>query len=68
MSTHVSDLKRPLPKLLLHATVCVDELQRKLPTEVEVLLRFTELWHSTRELSRHWHQHLSAESLATITC
>lgn len=43
----VDQLQRPLPKLLLDTTVYIDELQGKLPREVEVSLRLAEVWHST---------------------
>ena len=43
----LSELKRPLPKLLLDTTVYIDELQGRLPQGVQVALRVTEIWHST---------------------
>ena len=43
----LSELRRPLPKLLLDTTVYIDELQGRLPQEIEVSLRLTEIWHST---------------------
>ncbi len=43
----LSDLRRPFPKLLLDTTVYIDGLQGRLPQEVEVALRLTEVWHST---------------------
>ncbi len=43
----IGQLRRPFPKLLLDTTVYIDELQGKLPQEEEVLLRMTEVWHST---------------------
>jgi predicted nucleic acid-binding protein len=36
-----------LPGLLLDTTVYIDELQGKLPPDVDVVLRSTSLWHST---------------------
>ena len=36
-----------LPKLLLDTTVYIDELQGKLPWDVELAIRSTSLWHST---------------------
>ncbi len=36
-----------VPKLLLDTTVYIDELQGKLPMDVELALRSTSLWHST---------------------
>ena len=36
-----------LPKLLLDTTVYVDELQGKLPRDVELAVRSASLWHST---------------------
>ena len=36
-----------LPKLLLDTTVYIDQLQGKLPREVELSLRASSLWHST---------------------
>jgi predicted nucleic acid-binding protein len=36
-----------IPRLLLDTTVYIDELQGKLPTDVEWVLRSTSLWHST---------------------
>jgi len=36
-----------LPKLLLDTTVYIDELQRRLPRNVEISLRLTEIWHSS---------------------
>jgi predicted nucleic acid-binding protein len=36
-----------IPKLLLDTTVYIDELQGKLPRDVELALRATTLWHST---------------------
>jgi predicted nucleic acid-binding protein len=38
---------RPFPKLLLDSTVYIDELQGKLPHDVEVYLRVCGVWHST---------------------
>ncbi len=43
----LSELRRPLPKLLLDTTVYIDELQARLPQKIEVFLRLTEIWHST---------------------
>jgi predicted nucleic acid-binding protein len=43
----LSQLDRPLPKLLLDTTVYIDGLQGRLPRDVEVSLRLTEVWHST---------------------
>lgn len=41
------DLSRSLPKnLLLDSTVYIDELQGRLPADVETLLRAATLWHS----------------------
>ena len=45
--TFFGQLRRPFPKLLLDTTVYIDELQGRLPQEVEVSLRLTEIWHST---------------------
>ena len=45
--TFLHQLERPFPKLLLDTTVYIDELQGKLPREVEISLRLTELWHSS---------------------
>jgi predicted nucleic acid-binding protein len=45
--TFVHQLERPFPKLLLDTTVYIDELQGKLPRDVEIALRLTEVWHST---------------------
>jgi predicted nucleic acid-binding protein len=36
-----------IPKLLLDTTVYIDELQGKLPRDVELAIRTTSLWHST---------------------
>lgn len=36
-----------VPKLLLDTTVYIDELQGKLPRDVELVIRSTSLWHST---------------------
>jgi predicted nucleic acid-binding protein len=36
-----------IPKLLLDTTVYIDELQGKLPTDVEWVIRSASLWHST---------------------
>lgn len=36
-----------IPKLLLDTTVYIDELQGKLPPDVELVIRSTSLWHST---------------------
>jgi predicted nucleic acid-binding protein len=36
-----------VPKLLLDTTVYIDELQEKLPRDVELAIRSTSLWHST---------------------
>jgi predicted nucleic acid-binding protein len=36
-----------VPKLLLDTTVYIDELQGKLPRDVELAIRSTSLWHST---------------------
>jgi predicted nucleic acid-binding protein len=36
-----------IPKLLLDTTVYIDELQGKLPTDVELVIRSGSLWHST---------------------
>jgi predicted nucleic acid-binding protein len=36
-----------IPKLLLDTTVYIDELQGKLPRDVELVIRSTSLWHST---------------------
>jgi predicted nucleic acid-binding protein len=36
-----------IPRLLLDTTVYIDELQGKLPTDVELVIRSTSLWHST---------------------
>lgn len=36
-----------VPKLLLDTTVYIDELQGKLPRDVEFAIRATSLWHST---------------------
>ena len=44
--TFVGQLKLPFPKLLLDTTVYIDELQGRLPQEVEATLRMSELWHS----------------------
>jgi predicted nucleic acid-binding protein len=43
----LNQLERPFPKLLLDTTVYIDELQGRLPRDVEVSLRLTEVWHST---------------------
>lgn len=43
----LSDLKPPLPKLLLDTTVYIDALQGKLPVNMEIALRTGSLWHST---------------------
>jgi predicted nucleic acid-binding protein len=45
--TFLHQLGRPFPKLLLDTTVYIDELQGKLPRDIEVSLRLTEIWHST---------------------
>jgi predicted nucleic acid-binding protein len=45
--TFLGQLERPFPKLLLDTTVYIDELQGRLPRDVEVSLRLTEIWHST---------------------
>jgi len=45
--TFLHQLGRPLPKLLLDTTVYIDDLQGKLPRNVELSLRLTEIWHST---------------------
>ena len=36
-----------VPRLLLDTTVYIDELQGKLPRDVELAIRSTSLWHST---------------------
>ncbi len=36
-----------IPKLLLDTTVYIDELQGKLPPDVELVIRSASLWHST---------------------
>jgi predicted nucleic acid-binding protein len=36
-----------IPRLLLDTTVYIDELQGKLPGDVELVIRSTGLWHST---------------------
>ena len=36
------ELKRPVSKLLLDATVYIDELQGRLPIQIEISLRLTE--------------------------
>ncbi len=36
-----------IPMLLLDTTVYIDELQGKLPRDVELVIRTTSLWHST---------------------
>ena len=36
-----------IPRLLLDTTVYIDELQGKLPEDVELVIRSTGLWHST---------------------
>jgi predicted nucleic acid-binding protein len=36
-----------VPKLLLDTTVYIDELQGRLPLDVEISLRATNVWHST---------------------
>jgi predicted nucleic acid-binding protein len=36
-----------VPKILLDTTVYIDELQGKLPRDVELAIRSTSLWHST---------------------
>lgn len=38
---------KQVPSLLLDTTVYIDELQGKLPPDVEFVLRSTSLWHST---------------------
>jgi predicted nucleic acid-binding protein len=38
---------RSIPKLLLDTTVYIDQLQGKLPLDVELVIRSTSLWHST---------------------
>jgi predicted nucleic acid-binding protein len=43
----LNQVERPLPKLLLDSTVYIDELQGRLPRDIEVSLRLTEVWHST---------------------
>ena len=43
----LSNLKPPLPKLLLDTTVYIDALQGRLPDYAEVALRTGSLWHST---------------------
>jgi len=43
----LSNLKPPLPKLLLDTTVYIDALQGRLPDETEVALRTANLWHSS---------------------
>lgn len=40
-------MERPLPKLLLDTTVYIDELQGRLPHDVEISVRLAEVWHST---------------------
>ena len=47
MLTFVDPLKRSSLKLLLDTTVYVDELQGNFPRNAEVVLRTSELWHST---------------------
>ena len=44
---YLHSLGRPFPKLLLDTTVYIDALQGRLSPESEVLLRVSELWHST---------------------
>lgn len=43
----LTNLKPPLPKLLLDTTVYIDALQGRLPKSVEIALRAGNLWHST---------------------
>lgn len=43
----LGQFRRPFPKLLLDTTVYIDELQGRLPQDVEVSLRLADLWHST---------------------
>jgi len=43
----LTQMQRPFPKLLLDTTVYIDELQGRLPRDVEISLRLAELWHST---------------------
>jgi predicted nucleic acid-binding protein len=43
----LGELQPPFPKLLLDTTVYIDELQGKLPRDIEVSLRLAEVWHST---------------------
>jgi predicted nucleic acid-binding protein len=43
----LSNLKPPLPKLLLDSTVYIDALQGRLPDDTEVTLRTGSLWHSS---------------------
>ena len=43
----IGQLKRPFPKFLLDTTIYIDQMQGKLPHEVEISLRLTDLWHST---------------------
>lgn len=43
----IDHLKGPVPKLLLDTTVYIDELQGRLPNDVEIALRAAEIWHST---------------------
>ncbi len=44
---HVSRQALPWPKLLLDATVYIDELQGRLPQELEPHLRAAPVWHSS---------------------
>jgi predicted nucleic acid-binding protein len=43
----LSNLKPPLPKLLLDTTLYIDALQGRLPENVEIALRSASLWHSS---------------------
>ena len=43
----LSNLKPPLPKLLLDTTVYIDALQGRLPDDTEFALRTGNLWHSS---------------------
>lgn len=43
----LSNLKPPLPKLLLDTTVYIDVLQGRLPDNMEIALRTGSLWHSS---------------------
>ncbi|HET6169685.1 MAG TPA: PIN domain-containing protein [Terracidiphilus sp.] len=43
----LSNLRPPLPNLLLDTTVYIDALQGQLPDDIEIALRTASLWHSS---------------------